>query len=56
MEAVPSCVVQKTAGFTAAADLVSHWLETAGTVKVRNHTNICTPKDLRILMGMFYFC
>lgn len=38
MEAAPSCVFQKAAGFTAAADLVSHWLEMAGTVKVRNHT------------------
>lgn len=36
MEDAPSCVVQKAAWFTAAADLVSHWLEMAGSVKVRN--------------------
>lgn len=39
MEAAPSCVFQKAAEFTAAADLVLHWLEMAGTAKVRNRTN-----------------
>ena len=42
MEAAPSCVFHKTHGFTAAADLVLHWLEMARTVKVRHHTHTHT--------------
>lgn len=39
MEAAPSCVFRKMVGFSAAADLVLHWLEMPRTVKVRNHTH-----------------
>lgn len=41
MVAAPSCVIQKVTWFTAAADLVLHWLWMAATVKVKNHTCLC---------------
>lgn len=41
MVAAPSCVIQKVTWFTAAADLVLHWLGMATTVKVKNHTCLC---------------
>ena len=42
MEAAPSCVCLRTAGFTAAADAVLHWLEMPRIVKVRNCTHTHT--------------